>query len=488
MSSIEPAEVVVGADSLDLVIKIFEGKQFTINNVGIRGNERVNDYVIRRELSTYPGDLYSRELIMSTIYRLGSMNHFNPEAIAPDIQPVSNELVDISWNLQEQPSDKVDISGGWGAGMFVGSVGLQLNNLSLKNFFKRGAWKPYPQGQNQQLMIRAQTNGQYYGAVSASFTEPWLGGKKPHSLTVSAYYSAENNANYLWQRATANFDTFGAAIGIGFRLKWPDQYFTLYTELGYQRYMLNNWGSFLMGTGNSNMCTLKTVFGRSSVSQPIYPRSGSEFSLALTLTPPYSLLDGKNYKDPNLSDNDRYKWIEYHKWVLKGRYFQPLGRNQKLVLMVRAEMGYLGHYNPNKLSPFEGFRVGGDGMTGYTLYGEDIIGMRGYQEGALVPMESQRIRDNARVYNKYTVELRYPIILQPRSTIYVLGFLEAGNGFSSWKTFNPFQVKRSAGAGIRIFLPVVGMLGFDWGWGFDPPAGGTRRAGGKVSFTIGQEF
>ncbi len=488
MSAIEPAEVVVGADSLDLEIKIFEGEPFTINNVHIMGNERVNDNVVRREVSTFPGELYSRELIMNTIYRLGAMNHFNPEAIAPDIQPVSNELVDISWRLEEQPSDKLDISGGWGAGMFVGSVGVQLNNLSLRNFFKKNEWRPYPQGQNQQLAIRGQSNGQYYSALSLSFTEPWLGQRRPHSLTVGAYYSSESNAYYPWQTGTAYFHTLGVSAGIGFRLNWPDQYFSLYTEIGYQKYMLKNWTGFLMGTGNSNMFTLRTVFSRSSVSQPIFPRYGSEFSLSVALTPPWSLMDKVDYDDPNLSDDDRYRWIEYHKWNLNGRFFHPLTGDQKLVLMARAEMGYLGHYNKNKLSPFEGFRVGGDGMSGYTLYGEDIVGLRGYKDGELVPMASQAARDNARVYTKYTMELRYPLLLQPRSTIYGLVFVEGGNGYESWKTFNPFQIKRSAGAGVRVFLPIVGMLGFDWAWGFDPPAGQTKRSGGQVHFTIGTEF
>ncbi len=487
MSSIEPAEIVVGADSLDLEIKIFEGEPFTINNVGILGNQRVNDAVIRREVSTYPGELYSRELIMNTIYRLGGMGHFNPEAITPDIQPVSNNLVDVSWNLEEQPSDKLDVSGGWGAGMFVGSVGVQLNNVSIGDVFKKGAWRPYPQGKNQQLAIRGQTNGQYYSALSMSFTEPWLGGRKPHSLTLSGYYSAESDA-YYWRRATGFFRTLGVAAGIGFRLNWPDQYFTLYTELGYQRYMTENWPYFLMKTGNANVVTLKTVFGRSSVSQPIYPRYGSEFSLALTVTPPWSLMDGKDYSNPAMTDMERYKWIEYHKWMFKSRWFHPLDNRQKLILMAKAEMGYLGHYNPNKLSPFEAFRVGGDGMTGYTMYGEDIIGMRGYEDMALIPMESQRIGDKARVYTKYTLEVRYPFILQPRSTIYGLVFAEAGNGYASWKTFNPFQVKRALGAGVRIYLPIVGMLGFDWGYGFDKAAGESERAGGKISFTIGQEF
>ncbi len=500
MSAIEPAEIIVGPDSLDLEIKIFEGKPFTINNVGISGNERVNDYVIRRELSTYPGELYNRSLIMSTIYRLGNMQHFNPEHIVPDIQPVSNELVDISWGLEEQPSDKVDISGGWGAGMFVGSVGIQLNNLSLRKVFKKGAWRPYPQGQNQQFTIRGQTNGTYYKALSMSFTEPWLGGKKPHSLTLSAYYSAENNAYYFYQKGTAFFRTLGVAAGIGFRLSWPDQYFTLYTEASYQRYMLDNWSSFIISNGNSNIVALKTVFGRSSVSQAIYPRYGSDFSISLTLTPPYSLFSDKDYKTLNSEKNsadaavskaarkDLYGWVEYHKWQLKGRIFHPLTNDQKLVLMAKVEMGYLGHYNPYKLSPFEGFSVGGDGMTGYTLYGVDFIGMRGYKDGTLNPTESTSQNDYSRVYNKYTLEVRYPFILQPRSTIYGLVFAEAGNGYSSWKTFNPFQVKRSLGAGVRIYLPIVGMLGFDWGWGFDKPAGETKRSGSQIHFTIGTEF
>jgi outer membrane protein insertion porin family len=499
-SSVDPSEVVVGPDSLDLEIKIFEGKPFTINNVMISGNQRVNDDVIRRELSTYPGELYNRSLVMSTIYRLGNLTHFNPEAIVPDIQPVSNDLVDISWKLEEQPSDKFDVSGGWGAGMFVGSVGIQLNNLSLRRAFKKGAWRPYPQGQNQQLAIRGQTNGTYYKALSVSFTEPWLGGRKPNSLTVGAYYSSENNAYYWTQAATAYFHTLGVSAGIGRRLSWPDQYFTLYNEFSYQRYMLENWTGFLMGTGNSNIFSLRTVFSRSSVSQPVYPRYGSEFSLAVTLTPPYSLFDGKDYqklsKDAQSSDatvskaaqDKLYSWIEYHKWQFKGRMFHPITNDQKLVLMMKAEMGYLGHYNKYKLSPFEGFRVGGDGMSGYTLYGEDIIGMRGYKDGELVPMESQNINDKARVYTKYTMELRYPLILQPRSTIYGLVFAEAGNGYSSWQKFNPFNVKRSAGAGVRIFLPIVGMLGFDWAWGFDKAAGATTRSGSQVHFMIGTEF
>jgi outer membrane protein insertion porin family len=343
------------------------------------------------------------------------------------------------------------------------------------------------------LAIRGQTNGQYYSALSASFTEPWLGGRKPHSLTVSGYYSAESNATYydmVYNQAPRGyFHTLGIASGIGFRLSWPDQYFSLYTELGYQRYITRDWTYFrMLPTGNANTITLKTILGRSSIANPIFPSYGSDFSLSLTLTPPWSLFDGKNYADPDMSDQDRYGMIEYHKWMFKGRMFHPLTTNEKLVLMAKAEFGYLGHYNPNKLSPFEGFRVGGDGMQGYTMYGEDIIGMRGYDDQELVPEDVQEAGDRARVYTKYTLEVRYPFLQQGQTNIFGLVFAEAGNGYGSWKTFNPFQVKRTLGAGVRIMLPMVGLLGFDWGWGFDVPAYGDRRAGGKISFTMGQEF
>ena len=486
MSNIEPSEIIIGEDSIDLEIKVYEGKQFSINDVNIEGNNRVNDEVIRRELYTYPGELYNRALLMSTLRQLSQMRHFNPENIMPGINPVSNELVDISWPLEEQASDQLEISGGWGAGMFVGSVGIQLNNLSLKNFFKKGAWRPYPQGQSQQLAIRAQSNGSYYKSFSISFTEPWLGGRKPNSLTVSTYYSDETDAYYFWQQGNKHFRTLGVAVGLGRRLSWPDQYFTLYNELSYQSYNLQDWDYFLISNGSSNIVTLTTVLGRNSVDQPIYPRTGSNFSLSIGLTPPYSLFDGKDYSDPNLSDNDRYKWIEYHKWGLKYEWYYPLTRNNKLVLMTKAEMGYIGSYNKNKPSPFEGYDVGGDGMSGYNVYGVDVIGLRGYEDGSITPYSSRN--DYARAYNKYTVELRYPFILKPSSTIYGLVFAEGGNAFSSWKQFNPFQLKRSLGFGVRLYLPMVGMIGVDWGYGFDRQVGETKAHGSKFSFIIGQQF
>lgn len=484
MSQIEPAETIIGADSIDLELKIFEGKQFTINDVGITGNVRVDDEVIRRELYTRPGELYDRSMLMQTIRMLGSMGHFNPEAIMPDIKPVSNELVDVNWPLEEQASDQFNIAGGWGSGTFVGSVGITFNNLSIKNAFKKGAWRPYPMGQNQRLSINAQTNGTYYKAFSFSFTDPWLGGKKPNSFTVSAHISEQNNAYYVWQTSTMHFRTYGVAVGLGKRLNWPDPYFTFYGEASYERYDLKNWSSFIMTNGAANLFSLKFVLSRNSVDQPIYPRRGSDISLSLQLTPPYSAWDGKDYSDPTMSDRERYKWIEYHKWQLKGQWFQALTQNQKLVLMLKAEMGYLGNYNKHKVSPFQRFEVGGDGMSGYNIYGIDIIAMRGYEDGALDPVNEYY----SVAYNKYTAELRYPVILKPSSQIYVLGFLEGGNAFDSWKSFSPFKIKRSAGVGVRLYLPVVGMLGIDWGYGFDPPAGSTDKSGSQFHFVMGQQF
>lgn len=484
MSQIEPSEIVVGRDSIDLELKIYEGKQFTINNVGISGNNRVDDEVIRREIYTRPGELYDRSMLMQTMRILSSMGHFNAEAILPDIKPVSNELVNINWALEESASDQFNIAGGWGSGTFVGSVSINLNNLSIRNFFKKGAWRPYPMGQNQRLSISAQTNGTYYKAFALSFTDPWLGGRKPNSFTVAAHFSEENNAYYVWQKSSKYFRSYGLTAGLGKRLSWPDPYFTLYAEASYERYTLKDWDYFVMRNGSANLFSLKLVFGRNSVDQPIYPRRGSDFSVSVQLTPPYSLWDGKDYSDQTMSDSERFKWIEFHKWQLKAQWFAPLTRNANLVLMARAEMGYLGSYNRHKVSPFERFEVGGDGMTGYNIYGIDVISMRGYDDGALDPVGE----NYAVAYNKYTLELRYPVILKPSSQIYVLGFLEGGNGFASWRQFSPFKIKRSAGFGVRLYLPIVGMLGIDWGYGFDPAAGHTKRNGSQFHFVMGQQF
>ena len=469
--------------------------QVKIGKINFTGNQRVDDEVIRRELYTRPGELYDRSLLMQTIRTLGSLGHFNPEAIMPDIKPVSNELVNVNWPLEEQASDQFNIAGGWGSGTFVGSVGITLNNLSIKNFFKKGAWRPYPMGQNQRLSLSAQTNGTYYKAFALSFTDPWLGGKKPNSFTISAHFSEQNNAYYVWQKSTQYFRTYGLAAGLGKRLNWPDPYFTLYGEASYERFSLKNWNTFGMTNGAANLLSLKFVFARNSVDQPIYPRRGSEFSASVQFTPPYSLWDGKDYKklaelanstDSNVADKanqERYRWVEFHKWQFKAQWFQALTKNSNLVLMLKAEMGYLGNYNKYKVSPFERFEVGGDGMSGYNIYGIDIISMRGYEDGALDPTSDYSV-----AYNKYTAEIRYPVILKPSSQIYVLGFLEGGNAFESWKKFSPFKIKRSAGFGVRLYLPVVGMLGIDWGYGFDSPAGQSGKSGSQFHFVMGQQF
>jgi outer membrane protein insertion porin family len=484
MSQIEPTEIVVAKDTIDIEVKIFEGKPFTINEVGISGNNRVNDEVIRRELTVYPGSLYNRSMLMYSLRQLTSMGHFDPENLQPDIQPVSDELVNVNFPLAEQASDQFNIAGGWGSGSFVGSVGITLNNISTRNLFKKGSWTPYPSGQNQKFSVSGQTNGTYYKALAVSFTDPWVGGHKPNSFTFSAHWSEQNNAYYIWQDATMHFRTLGIAAGLGKRLSWPDPNFTLYLEAQYRRYALKNWDYFIMSNGSANDISFKVSFGRSTIDQPIYPRRGSEFSATLTLTPPYSLWDGIDYSDQTLSEQKRYKWIEYHRWQFKGRWFQPITRDDKLVLMAAAEMGFLGHYNKNKVSPFERFEVGGDGMSGYTIYGVDIIGLRGYEDGALDPMDG----NYSIAYNKYTMELRYPIILKPSSQVFALAFLEGGSGFNSWKEFSPFKIKRSAGVGVRLYLPIVGLLGIDWGWGFDRPMNDSKPSGSQFHFTMGKSF
>ncbi|MFI3316915.1 MAG: outer membrane protein assembly factor BamA [Rikenellaceae bacterium] len=484
MSMIEPAETIIGRDSIDIELKIYEGRPFTINEISIAGNITIDDEIVRREIYTHPGELYNRSLLMRTIQLLNAMGQFNPENIIPDIRPVSSSEVNIGYQLEEQSSNQINIAGGWGSGTFVGSAGITLNNISTENFFKKESWRPYPMGKNQTISLSAQTNGTYYKAASLSFIEPWLGGRKPNSLSVSMYYSDQNNAYYAYQTPTAYFRTLGVAAGLGRRLTWPDPYFTLYNEFSYERYSLLDWGTtFGMSDGTANMVSIKTVLARNSVDQQIYPRRGSNFSVSMELTPPISLLDGQDYTDDNLSDQDRYRWIEYHRWEMNADWYQTLSSNDKLVLMASADMGYLGYYNEDKISPFQRFEVGGDGMSGYSVYGVDVISLRGYEDGALDPSSSYSMG-----YNKYTVELRYPIVLQPSSQIYVLGFMEGGSGFSSWKDFSPFNIKRSAGVGVRLNLQVVGMLGIDWGYGFDPAVGESSPSGSQFHFVLGQQF
>lgn len=488
---IEPSETIVGQDSIDIEFKILEGSQATINKVSISGNQRINDEVIRRDLYIRPGDLYNRSMLMSTLRQLSQMSHFNPEALQPGINPISAELVDISFPLEEQASDQFQLSGGWGSGSFIGSVGITLNNVAIQDLFKKEAWKPYPSGKNQSLSITGQTNGTYYNAISMSFVEPWFGGEKPNSLSIGGYFSYQDDSYYSYYdysdySTSAYFSALGVSAGIGRRLQWPDQYFSLYNELSYQLYGLEDWDSFIMEDGYANIISFKTVISRNSVDQPLYPRRGSSFTASLEFTPPYSLLDGKDYSDEDMSDKDRYTWIEFHKWEFSSEWYYTLSANQNLVLMAKAELGVLGSYNKDKLSPFEGFDVGGDGMTGYSTYGVDIIGLRGYESSALNPYSY--VSDYARVYSKYTLELRYPIVLSPASSIYGLVFAEGGNGYDGWSNFNPFTIKRSLGAGIRMYIPIVGLIGIDWGYGFDNPVGYASPSGSQLHFTMGSNF
>ena len=484
MSDIEPQEIIVGTDSIDLQIKILEGKQATINAVEITGNNRVYDRVIRREIEVYPGQLYNRAMLMSTITRIGQLQHFTQESAMPKLNPVANDLVNLSFPLEEQPSDRLELSGGWGAGMFVGSVGVQLTNFSSRNIFKKGAWRPYPHGDNQQLAIRGQSNGSYYKALSVNFTEPWLGGKKPNSLTVGAYYSDQSNAYYAWQTGSKHFRTIGASLGTGRRLSWPDHMFTLYNEIMYQAYNLKDWDAFGLGfqNGTANIVALRTVLSRNTVANPYFPAGGSEFSLSAALTPPYSLFDKKDYSSSALSSQDRHRWIEYHKWNFNADWYVPITYNEKLVFRAHAEFGFIGYYNKNKLSPFEGFQVGGDGMSGYTLYGVDVVGLRGYENGSLSPSNGQ-----SQAYSKYTFEVRYPFVQQGSTMVYGLVFAEGGNAYGSIRNYDPFDLKRSVGAGVRIFLPMIGWIGIDYGYGFDRDLTG-KKGGGQPHFVIGQNF
>ena len=465
---------------LAIDLDISEGNKYYIRNVSWVGNSVYETDDLQRMFGVNKGDTYDKK---SMHKRLGIGKETDPEAMS------------VSSLYQNKGYLMFNIAGGWGSGTYVGSVGITLNNLSIKNFFKKGAWRPYPMGQNQRLSLSAQTNGTYYKAFALSFTDPWLGGKKPNSFTISAHFSEQNNAYYVWQKSTQYFRTYGLAAGLGKRLNWPDPYFTLYGEASYERFSLKNWNTFGMTNGAANLLSLKFVFARNSVDQPIYPRRGSEFSASVQFTPPYSLWDGKDYKklaelanstDSKVADKanqERYRWVEFHKWQFKAQWFQALTKNSNLVLMLKAEMGYLGNYNKYKVSPFERFEVGGDGMSGYNIYGIDIISMRGYEDGALDPTNDYSV-----AYNKYTAEIRYPVILKPSSQIYVLGFLEGGNAFDSWKKFSPFKIKRSAGFGVRLYLPVVGMLGIDWGYGFDSPAGQSGKSGSQFHFVMGQQF
>lgn len=531
--SVEAAETKIENDSIDLEIRIREGEQATINKIIIKGNTKTNEHVIRRELYTRPGQLFSKSDIIRSVRELANLGHFDPEKISPNPLPnFADGTVDIEYSLEERANDQLEVSGGWGGFGFVGTIGIRFSNFSTRNLFNLKAWRPVPTGDGQSLAIRAQSNGRYYQSYSISFTEPWFGGKKPNSFSFSLYHTAMKPTDYYsYQTKEGYFRLYGASIGLGVRLKWPDDYFSLYNEMSFQKYNLYKWtGAFFLTNGTANTIAWKISLSRSSQDQFIYPRKGSVFSITLQATPPYSLFRKDNFwklseseinniylqvkNDPNYSNADestiqqevnkrvlgkemanKFKMIEYHKWSFKGTVFTNL--IDKLVLATKAEFGYLGYYNKKiGYAPFEKFAVGGSGMYyGNYYYGNEIVALRGYEEGALTPRSKiltsdgdYQTIDNGNLYVKYTMELRYPITTSQSATIYGLAFIEGGNAWSHFKDLNPFNIKRSAGVGIRAFLPMFGMLGIDWGYGFDPQPGETKRHGGEFHFILGQQF
>ena len=506
-SNVQPIEVLVendvatlddllsaGNDSIDLEMRIYEGKQATINRVTLVGNTRTNDHVIMREVRTRPGSLYNRSEVQRTIRELAQLGYFDPEKLNVDFNPdpVSG-TVDLEYTVEERPSDQIQVSGGYGSGMFVGTLGVTFNNFSLRNIFNFKSYRPLPTGDGQRLSIQASASGLWYQNYSFSFVDPWFGGKKPNSFSLSVYHS---NVRQYTSKEEAKEDrkTFrvtGAGIGLGQRLQVPDDYFTLYLELSYKRYNINNYSDYAMifKQGVANNLSIKAVLGRSSSGpNPIFPTMGSEFSLSAELTPPYSTMNGKDYTDPNMTLQERYKWIEYHKYKASAKWFTTLfgpkdGSSRALVLVTKAEFGLLGMYNKNVgKSPFEYFQLGGDGLYGYNLYGAENIGLRGYSNQSLTPAA------NGYVYNKYTVELRYPMSLNPNATFYAIVFAEAGNCWHSIENFRPFDVKRSAGVGVRVYMSMIGLIGVDWGYGFDEVPGAPNANGSQFHFVIGQNF
>ncbi len=519
--NLQPTEVNIVGDSIDLEMRIMEGNQAHINHVRINGNTRVYENVVRRELRTKPGDLFSKEALMRSARELASMGHFDPEQVNPDPKPnYEDGTVDINWDLVQKSNDQVEFSLGWGQTGVIGRIGLKLNNFSMANLFNKNKEHRgiLPVGDGEVLSIGAQTNGTYYQSYNASYSTNWFGGKRPIQFTVGAYFSKQtdvssnyynsaymnNYYNYLygWGNSYNNYyenfydpdkyvKLLGVSVGWGKRLRWPDDYFQLSVELAYQRYMLKNWQYFIVTNGNCNNLNLGITLSRVSTDNQLFPRRGSEFLASLTITPPWSAFSHKDYKNlainpksPNYTaeQQEKYRWVEYHKWKFRAKTYTALTNGQKcFVLMTRVEFGILGSYNKYKKSPFETYYMGGDGMSGYsTGYAEETIGLRGYDNGSLTPYGYEGY-----AYDRFTLELRYPFLLG-NTTIYGLGFLEAGNAWNDTKDFNPFDMKRSAGIGVRIFLPMVGLMGIDWAYGFDKVFG--TKGGSQFHFILGQEF
>ena len=544
-SSVEPTDINIVGDSIDVEIRIMEGTQAHLNMVRIFGNDRLYEEVVRRELRTKPGDLFSKDALMRSAREIASMGYFDPESVNPDVKPnLEDGTVDIDWNLEQKSNDQLELSLGWGQTGVIGRVGIKFNNFSLRNLLGKNKLHRgfLPAGDGEQIGLNFQTNGRYYRSYNANYSTGWFGGKRPNAFNVGVYYSKQSDVsstyynsaymnniyNYMYGSSSYNsgyynnYEAFldddkyikllGVSVGWGKRLRWPDDYFQLSATLSYQRYMLKDWQYFIISNGNCNNINLNLALTRNSTDNPLFPRRGSEFALSVSLTPPWSAFDNKNYsnmatqetynKDQNRWQDEqasKYKWVEYHKWKFKSRTYTSLSSGQKcFVLMTRVEFGILGSYNKNKKSPFETFYVGGDGMSGYsTSYAEETIGLRGYDNGSISSAAyvlggewtgSRYSAYDAYAYDRFTLELRYPFMLG-NTTIYGLGFLEGGNAWAKTRDFNPFDMKRSAGFGVRLYLPMVGLMGIDWAYGFDKVYnGGWQRGGGQFHFVLGQEF
>ena len=535
----DPVEVEVENDSIALEIRIQEGPQATINRIIINGNDRLYEDIVRRELRTKPGMLFSRDDLVRSIRELAQMGHFDPENMNPNpIPDPENGTVDIEYNLVSKANDQVEFSAGWGQTGIIGKVSLKFTNFSMKNFLNPKTYKGIiPQGEGQTLTLSGQTNGRYYQAYSISFLDPWFGGKRPNTLSVSAYFSKQTDISdrYISNNYGSYYNPYygyggypyggyggygygygygyggygnglysydfalnpnkyimmlGVSAGYGKRLNWPDDYFQFMATLNYQLYMMKDWDYFQVQNGNCHNINLELMFQRNSIDNPLYTRRGSQFSFSVAATPPYSLFENKDYS--TMSDEEKYRLIEYHKWKFKAKIFTPLAPmsvKRTPVLMARAEYGFLGSYTKSKRTPFETFYMGGDGMSGYsTYYATETIGLRGYENGSIAGNGGYSSYGYA--YSRLSVELRYPFLLEPSSTIYGLAFVEAGNAWQDLGDFNPFDLKRSAGVGVRIFLPMIGLMGLDWAYGFDTPNFGdtSRRSGSNLHFIIGQEF
>lgn len=488
----EVIEVAEG-DSIDLDIRLREGKQYRVRSVLVKGNTKTNEHVIRREIRTKPGQLFNRSDVLRTQRELANLGYFDPEKLGVNpLQDARTGTVDLEYTVEEKPSDRLELSGGWGAGRLVLSLGLSFTNFSLRNITKPEAWQPLPAGDGQTLNLRAQTNGRYFQSYSLSFVEPWLGGRKPNALSVSAFHSAQTNGERKYveteegrvinpQRQSLLIS--GGSVGLGKRLTWPDDYFLLRQNISYQLYDLRNWNQlFAFNNGQSNVLAYQVQLSRNSVDQPFFARSGSDITLSLKATPPYSWFQpGRDFASEPA--DRRYNWAEFHKWKFTTQWFTRITRSKSghdLVLMTRAGFGFLGRYSKNLgNSPFERFYLGGSALTGFQLDGREIVGLRGYDDLSLAPNTGNFL------INKYTAELRFPISLNPSATIYMLTFAEAGNTWGTFDRYDPFRLYRSAGVGLRLFLPMFGPMGLDYGWRFDDVPDQPAMAPGQFHFTIG---